>query len=58
MLNRLANLLWKVNDTLWTIGLALAVTYIVATYGFTSDFGFGIYIPNLGGYFFDTTGAQ
>jgi len=51
MLNRLANVLW-------TIGLALAVTYIVATYGFTSDFGYGIYIPNLGGYFFDTTGAQ
>jgi len=51
MLNRLANVLW-------TIGLALAVTYIVATYGFTSDFGYGIYIPNLGGYFFDTTGVQ
>jgi len=58
MLNRLANLLWKVNNTLWTIGLALAVTYIVANYGFTSDFGYGIYIPNLGGCFFDTTGAQ
>ena len=51
MLNRLANLLW-------TIGLALVVTYTVATYGFTSDFGYGIYIPNLGGYFFDTTGVQ
>jgi hypothetical protein len=58
MLNRLANILWKINLTAWTIGLALAVTYVVATYGFTSAYGFGVYVPNVGGYFFDTTGAQ
>jgi hypothetical protein len=67
MLNRLANILWKINLTAWTIGLALAtwtiglalaITYVVATYGFTSAYGFGVYVPNVGGYFFDTTGAQ
>ena len=54
MLNRLANLLWKANAI---IAVAL-ITYTVTAYGYTSNDGFGIYIPNLGGYFFDTTGAQ
>ena len=54
MLNRLANILWKVNAI---IAVAL-LTYVITAYGFTSAYGFGVYVPNIGGYFFDTTGAQ
>jgi len=54
MLNRLANILWKANAI---IAVSL-LTYVITAHGFTSNDGFGIYIPNVGGYFFDTTGAQ